>query len=220
MPPPYRAWLAMSNDPDNTRPADWRELNDFIWGQLGLPFGDALFVRSFNCNLPGQVNLHDHPEIAAAHAHDTLHGWGDYVHARSRGFDREDAVEAIALLDKHGLRPRVWVDHSTHPQNMLHNSTAGSTPQQVDGSGHVYRSFTYTLDLAAQLGIRFFWDGKLSAILGQDIDLSPWQWFRHRASSRFAAALLCAWHWLASQRLVTWRPPKKERKLPIRSCMF
>ena len=204
IPPPYRAWITISNDPDNTTVRDWQELHAYIWQDLMLPFGDALFVRSFNCNLPGQVNLHDNPEIANAHFHDTLHAWGDYVHSRSRGFDREDAVAAISLLKTHGLHPRVWVDHSTHPQNMLHNSTDGSTPRRVDGSGTVYESFTYTLDLAAELGIRYIWDGGLTPILGQDTPLSAREWYARQASSRLRAALLLAWHWLSTRGIVRW----------------
>jgi hypothetical protein len=202
LPPPYRAWLTISNDPDNTVLKDWRELDAYIWQELKLPLGDALFVRSFNCNLPGQVNLHDHPEIAAAHFHDTLHAWGDYVHARTRGFDRSDAEAAMALLESHGLRPRVWVDHSTHTQNMLHNSTDGSTPRQIDGSGTVYTSFTYTLDLATQLGVRYVWDGGLSPILGQDVPLSAREWYAHKVSSPLKAWLLLAWHWLSKLGIV------------------
>jgi len=198
MPPPWRAWLTISNDPDNTLERDWQQLHDCIWQDLRLPFGDALFVRSFNCNLPGQVNLHDHPHIGAAHHHDSLHAWGDYVHARTRGFDRSDAVEAIALLRSHGLRPQVWVDHSTNPQNMLHNSRDGSTPRTVDGSGAVYTSFTYTLDLATELGIRYVWDGALTPVLGQDVPLSPWAWYRTRTPSRAKAFALLAWHWLTA----------------------
>jgi len=204
IPPPYRAWITISNDPDNTFIRDWNELHTHIWQELKLPFGDALFVHSFNCNLPGQVNLHDNPEIADAHYHDTLHAWGDYVHSRSRGFDREDALGAISLLKSHGLHPRVWVDHSTHPQNMLHNSTDGSTPRRIDDSGNVYKSFTYTLDLVAELGIRYVWDGKLTAILGQDAPIAAREWYSHKGSSRLKTAFLLAWHWLSVLGIVRW----------------
>jgi hypothetical protein len=204
IPPPYRAWLTISSDPDNTVLRDWRELHSYIWDELALPFGDALFVRSHNCNLPGQVNLHDNPEIADGHYHDTLHGWGDYVHARTRGFDREDAVAAISLLHSHNLTPRVWVDHSTHPQNMLHNSKGGSTPEHVDGSGHVYKSFTYTLDLAAELGIRYLWDGRLTSILGQDTPISPRAWYSRGKSSAALTSFLLLWHWLSRVDFMPW----------------
>ena len=112
-PYPYKAWLTMANDPDNTEMRDWEELHGFIWEELGLPFGDSLFIRSFNRNLPAQVNLQDHPKIAKAHLHDIIHTWGDYMHGRRRGFDREDALEAIDMLNEHGLQPRVWIDHAS-----------------------------------------------------------------------------------------------------------
>ena len=40
----------MANDPDNTVIEDWKELHSFIWEDLALPFGDSLFVRTFNAN--------------------------------------------------------------------------------------------------------------------------------------------------------------------------
>lgn len=167
-PYPYKAWLTMANDPDNTTIEAWRELHGFIWEELGLPFGDSLFVRSFNQNLPDQVNLHDHPEIGTAHLHDIIHTWGDYMHARKRGFDREDAIEAAMDLAKAGIKPKVWIDHASFVGNMIHGTNKGAIKKLKDSSGLEYENFVYSLDIAWYLGIRYFWSGEVTDIVGQD----------------------------------------------------
>ncbi|MFM1876873.1 MAG: hypothetical protein RL266_2610 [Bacteroidota bacterium] len=167
-PYPYKAWVAIANDPDNTIISDWNELHGFIWEELKLPFGDSLFVRSFNENLPEQVSLEKFPEIAQKHHHDIIHTWGDYMHARRRGFDREDAVEAVAVLKGAGITPRVWIDHASFVGNMIHGTTKGAQADLVDSSGHVYSNFVYSLDLAIQAGVRYIWNGEVTPIIGQD----------------------------------------------------
>ena len=169
---PFKAWLTMANDPDNTVIEDWKELHSFIWEELKLPFGDSLFVRSFNQNLPNQVNLESHPEIGSAHHHDIIHTWGDYMHGRRRGFDREDAVEASESLKQAGIEPRVWIDHASFVGNMIHGTDKGAKDKLVDSSGHVYENFVYTLDVARELGIRYIWNGEVTDIVGQDRKLA------------------------------------------------
>jgi hypothetical protein len=167
-PYPYKGWLALANDPDNTVIEDWKELHSFIWEELELPFGDSLFVRSFNQNLPDQVSLETNPEIGSAHHHDIIHTWGDYMHARRRGFDREDAIEAAQTLKKAGIQPRVWIDHASFVGNMIHGTDKGAKDKLVDSSGHVYENFVYSLDVAKDLGIRYIWNGEVTDIVGQD----------------------------------------------------
>ena len=171
-PYPYKAWIAMANDPDNTVIEDWHELHDFIWKELELPFGDSLFVKSFNQNLPSQVNLEDNPEIGTAHHHDIIHTWGDYMHGRKRGFDREDAIEAAAVLKQKGISPKVWIDHASFIGNMIHGTNKGAKDKLLDSSGHVYQNFVYSLDIARELGIRYVWNGEVSGIIGQDRKLN------------------------------------------------
>lgn len=167
-PYPYKAWLTMANDPDNTLIDDWKELHGFIWEELGLPFGDSLFVRSFNQNLPDQVSLEKHPEIGTAHLHDIIHTWGDYMHGRRRGFDREDAIEAAETLKKAGILPKVWIDHASFVGNMLHGTRKGAIDKLIDSSGHEYENFLYSLDIARELGIRYIWNGEVTSVVGQD----------------------------------------------------
>lgn len=179
---PGTAWLALSSDPDNTLIEDWKELDQVIWKELGLPFGDTLFVRSFNLNLPQQVDLHRYPEILNSHPHDGIHTWGDYVWSGPKSFERVDAIEARETLARHGFRPRVWVDHSLFMGNMLHNHRYGTMPTVSDASGHVYPNPLYTLDIVKHVGVRYLWDGTITPILGQDRPLSTWQRYRQRAA--------------------------------------
>lgn len=171
-PYPFKAWLTMANDPDNTVIEDWKELHSFIWEELALPFGDSLFVRTFNANLPDQVSLETNPEIGKAHHHDIIHTWGDYMHGRRRGFDRDDAIEAAETLTKAGIQPRVWIDHASFVGNMIHGTDKGAKDKLVDSSGHVYQNFVYSLDVAKSLGIRYIWNGEVSDIVGQDRKLA------------------------------------------------
>ena len=182
-PYPARAWLALSSDPDNTLIEDWRELDRVIWKELGLPFSDSLFLRSFNLNLPEQVDLARHPEMLIAHPHDTIHTWGDYVWSGPKSFERVDAIEGREMLARMGMRPRVWVDHSLFMGNMLHNHRYGSMPTMTDASGHVYPNPLYTLDIVKHVGVRYLWDGTISQVLGQDRKVSRWGMHRWRHAS-------------------------------------
>lgn len=161
----------MANDPDNTQIEDWRELHAFIWGELKLPFGDSLFIRSINQNLPDQVNLTDNPEIGKAHLHDIIHTWGDYMHGRKRGFDREDAIEGAQMLRDAGIHPKVWIDHASFVGNMIHGTSKGAQHELKDSSGHVYENFVYSLDIVRELGIRYVWNGEVTSVVGQDREM-------------------------------------------------
>ncbi|MCW3125176.1 MAG: hypothetical protein JWO03_834, partial [Bacteroidetes bacterium] len=184
MPYPYMAWLCMSNDPDNTTTDNWTELHEYIWKELELPFGDALFLRSFNQNLPGQVNLADQPHILKAHAHDSLHFWGDYQHARQRAFDRQDAEDAERALAENNFTPRVWVDHSNNRANFIHSANEGTIPAFKDSSGVEYKNFNYSLDIAERVGIKYVWNGTITPYISQDTDLPYASYLKDMGMSR------------------------------------
>lgn len=186
---PAKAWMALSSDPDNTLIEDWSELDRVIWKELELPFGDSLFIRSFNLNLPEQVDLARHPHILAAHPHDTIHTWGDYVWSGPKSFERVDAIEGRETLAKAGFRPRVWVDHSMFMGNMLHNHRYGALPTMTDASGHVYPNPIYTLDIVKRVGVRYLWDGTITPVLGQDRPLSKWHMHKARAANTRGAVI-------------------------------
>lgn len=167
-PHPYKAWLSISNDPDNTTYNNWKELNEFIWELLELPFGDAFFIENNNFNLPDQVCLKKNPEIIRKHFHDSMHFWGDYQHSRNKNFDREDAINCIKFLKENNINPTVWVDHSFHIANIIHANGIGAKKQLIDASGIEYNNFQYTLDLVIEAGIKYIWGGNISKVIGQD----------------------------------------------------
>jgi|688.fasta_scaffold20462_7 hypothetical protein len=183
LPHPWSAWLTLSSDPDNTRHADWKELDRLIWQELGLPFSDSVFIRSYNIQLPDQVDLHGHPEVLGSHPHDTIHTWGDFMFAGTRGFDRSDAEAHLRTLEQMNFRPRVWVDHSMFIGNLLHNHKFGGIPEFKDASGYTYANQYYTLDLIRKAGVRYFWDGTITSVLGQDRELSLRQYHLERTGS-------------------------------------
>ncbi|MCT4623760.1 MAG: hypothetical protein N4A46_09065 [Schleiferiaceae bacterium] len=166
-PYPYKAWLTISNDPDNTDIAVWKELDDYLFNELNLDWANSVFLFNFNQNLPEQVSVKSHPEISDQSI-DTLHTWGDFVHAGEKGFTRNDAKEGLALLEKKGINPLVWVDHSRFTGNLIHENTWGGIPEHVDSSGNTYKVFEYSLDLIKKAGIRYAWNGNVTNVIGQD----------------------------------------------------
>jgi len=179
-PPPYRCWLTISNDPDNTTMEAWQELHSVIWERINLPFADTLFISNYNSVLANQVNLKDHPQIGCAHPHDTIHTWGDFTMSRTHCFTRDDAEEGLALLAEHGLAPRVWSDHAGFVGNLLHRATTIAAQTFKDASGNTYDNMYYTLDLIHRAGVRYIWDGEIeSSIWGQDRFVSRHEWYRH-----------------------------------------
>ncbi len=192
IPPPYRAWLTISNDPDLTKLDAWRELHSVIWEELQLPFADTFFVTSYNESFPDQVNLRDHPEIVAAHPHDTMHTWGDFLQNRSHRFSRDDAVDALRMLRQMDLQPRVWTDHSNFTGNLIHRARVRVQPELVDSSGHTYENFEYTADLIWKAGVRFIWDGEVTRHVGQDRRLTRREWYSARSSGAWKGML---WSW-------------------------
>ncbi|MBS2099087.1 hypothetical protein [Carboxylicivirga linearis] len=187
-PYPYKAWFTLCNDPDHTTPERWKIIHRLVWQELGLPFGDALFVSSHNQYLNDQVNLADHGQAILQHPYDILHSWGDFRHAGKRAFDREDAIKAIELLKAYGLEPRVWTDHSNFTGNFMHNSEMGAVRYTVDASGYRYENQRYSMDYAYDLGIRYIWDGKLSSVIGQGG--SHHNWVLRQKMIRFVSKII------------------------------
>ncbi len=192
-PPPYRCWLTLSNDPDNTTLAGWQELHRVIWQELALPFADSFFLFAYNDAIPDQVCVAAHPEILDAHPHDTMHTWGDYTMSESRLFSRREAQAGLDLLRQLGARPRIWTDHSDFIGNMLHRNTKGALPCIEDASGQVYDNCVYSLDLVRQAGVRYLWEGSnLTTVIGQDRPLGRGEWYRNQHGDGAKGRLL-AW---------------------------
>lgn len=166
-PYPYKAWFALSNDPDHTTIDRWKKLHNLIWEELQLPFADSLFTYSFNQHLPEQISLDKYGKKLVSHPYDTLHSWGDFKHAGNRCFSRDDANKAVRKIKSFGIKPLVWTDHSSFIGNFVHHSSLGSVPSTVDAAGYSYENQKYSLDLACDLGVRYMWDGKLTPVIGQ-----------------------------------------------------
>jgi len=168
IPFPYKAILSISNDPDNTTIENWHELNNFIFNELNLNWANAVFPTNKNLNLPEQVSLQQYPEIANQPT-DSIHTWGDFVHSGEYGFTRKDANQAVELLNKFNIHPKIWVDHSRFLGNLLHGKVRlGGKEFHSDASGLKYKNLEYTADLIHNLGIRYLWDGEITETIGQD----------------------------------------------------
>ncbi len=186
-PPPYKGWISLSSDPDSMTTESHKELNDFIWNELSLKFSDSLFPQSFNCNIPNQLNLQEHPEYFRNHFYDTIHTWGDFMHSKSKGFWKEDAKTAIELLKKNFIKPIIWTDHSRNPCNIVHGMGNDKElhPSYQDSTGKTHKNFHYTLDLIHGLGIRYIWDGKTTTFAGQNISLNRFLWYKNKVDSNY-----------------------------------
>lgn len=204
IPPPYRAWLTISNDPDFTTYAIWRQLDEFIWKELALPLADSFFLVNHNESLPEQVDLQRHPEIVKSHPHDTMHTWGDYLQSRKIRFSRDCASEGLAQMQKLHLSPRVWTDHSGFEGNLIHRATHAASRFTQDSAGHMYENFNYTLDLIRQAGVRYVWDGEAKKIIGQDREIGRTEHYRNSTRNRLKATLRATadWAFAPSTRLI------------------
>jgi hypothetical protein len=168
IPYPYKCWLSISNDPDNTSENAWVELNNFIFEELNLNWANSIFPVNRNLNLPDQLSLEKHPFIASQPT-DTIHTWGDFVHSGSQGFSRIEADYSLKLLKKWNINPKIWVDHSRFLGNLIHGKiNLGGKKSHVDASGIRYLNYEYTADMIHNLGIRYIWDGELTPIIGQN----------------------------------------------------
>lgn len=89
---------------------------------------------------------------------DCLHSFG------SRTTTREEAGRALEELDRHNCRIKIWVDHARVPTNFGSDVTMGS--------GDLVGSPAYHADLSTDYGIKYVWRGRVTSIIGQDIDRS------------------------------------------------
>ncbi|HTF33877.1 MAG TPA: hypothetical protein VK714_09285 [Myxococcota bacterium] len=189
-PPPFRAWLTLSNDPDNTIIEHWKQIHELVWEELALPFADSFFVFNHNEALPDQVNLVDHPEILDAHPHDSMHTWGDYMGTPKRRFNREEAELGLRRMAEAALRPLIWTDHAGSSCNLTHRGGTGGRASFTDASGHEYPNVDYSLDLIRAAGVRYAWDGNLTQhLVGQDRPVGRREWYAGLSSTPAKAVL-------------------------------
>ena len=187
-PPPYQAWFTISNDPDHTSYDRWQQLHQLIWEELQLPLADSFFITNYN-QLSEQASLKANPDMAQAHAYDTMHTWGDYMFAQEKNFTRDDAEAGKALLKEQNISPLIWTDHAKFAGNMRHNNILGSVKTIRDTAGYEYANQYYSLDYVYDIGVRYVWDGELTPIVGQDRILNKKDWYRYYSESERAAKI-------------------------------
>ena len=188
LPYPYRAMLAICSDLDETpdRHVYWeimRFLNtmeDTAMGPgVGLEVGNSIY---FDMS-PGQFaywNTDDAGReivrtlIQSGHI-DCLHSYGDLATTRKH------AARALDKLARHDCKLEVWVDHGTAVTNF------GSDIMQGHGDDICHKA--YHADLTIDYGIKYIWRGRVTSIMGQDIQASLNGIFRWRHPVRSGRTL-------------------------------
>jgi len=205
LPFPYRAAVALTLSPDRGLTLKeyvgaLRQLNT-VEGEeqgqgLGLEAGGAFFfyppdkdwLAYFNPPGPdGRPLRQVFNSLIRAGLIDVLDSFGGV-----QDFSRDSAVWALESLAGEGLVIRTWADRFESPDNIRYGGGRG---------GHAGR-IAHHADLTVKAGLRFFWLGRTSAILGQDVPLC-WRSFasvyrsEESLSSTFCAAVAFGRHFLA-----------------------
>lgn len=164
---PLKATLAICSDLDETPDAaTYFELMRFLNTNketsmgpgVGLEVGNTIYFDM----APGQFSYWNASEadrekirelIRSGHI-DCLHSFGDLATTRAH------AGRALDELTKHDCHIPVWVDHAVAPTNL------GADIMQ--GHGDEPSHPAYHADLTLSYGIRHFWRGRTSSVIGQD----------------------------------------------------
>ncbi len=175
-PYPYVAAFALSNDVDSMNRAAFEDWHGYVSGTGDTPYGPGLGlevadsfwmwagtrspVLAIHRQYPDELERIASPdvprivELARAGWLDTLHSFGNWRKDPAGQADRlghrADAEYALETLDRLGIKPRVFVNHSASPSNI--GSIWGSY-QKSDDPDHPM----YCLDLLRAAGMRYFW---------------------------------------------------------------
>jgi hypothetical protein len=172
---PYRAALALNNDVDSMSREAFEDWHGFVNGReptaygpgLGLEVGDSFWVWAGPPNIlalhrcyPDQPSPTDSPdlprivELSRAGWLDTLHSLGNWRPPadgdRSQLGKRREAQYALEKLDRLGVKPRVYVNHSSSPSNV---GAIWGTYQRADDPNHPL----YCMDLYRAFGFQYYW---------------------------------------------------------------
>ncbi len=183
-PYPYKAALSVANDLDNMSWEDFCEVRKFLNTEMdtlmgrgvGLEIGDTFWFYSL---LPNQVSyfrgVSDKRfpysglllEMAKAGYLDCLHSYGDFSRWENPSnpiyFNRKLAERAVEEALKNGVYFDTYINHGDNfnIQNIF--------LQLIRAEGDNPKSEAYHTDLTIdELGVRFYWSGELSAVVGQD----------------------------------------------------
>jgi len=171
IPYPYKAMLAICSDLDETPDKNvyWEIMKflnttkDTAMGTgVGLEVGNSIYFDMpqdqfayWNTDDVGREMVR--ALIHSGHI-DCLHSFGDFA------TKREHAAKALDELEKYGCKLQIWIDHGTAVTNF------GSDIMQGHGDevGHP----AYHADLTIGYGIKYVWRGRVTSVLGQDIQAS------------------------------------------------
>jgi len=206
-PYPFQAALAISTDNHGNFPPQHfidahRLLNseeDTPYGPgLGLEIADSFWFFSGN---PGRAftyfkGLNAEPSkfaplfrkyIRSGYV-DTLHTYGDF--SQPGVFRREFAMRAVEEMRSYNLNVPVWVNHGN--KHNVQNLNKGIPHHQ----GAITHSPAYHSDLTIQAGVRFYWNSRLTRVVGQErtLTLGEYVKFQWECSLHTIArvALACA----------------------------
>jgi hypothetical protein len=184
VPYPYRAMLAICSDLDETPDgAVYYEIMRYLnttestsmGPGVGLEVGNTIYFDMppgqfayWSADEPGREMVRT--LIRSGHI-DCLHSFGDLATSR------QHVERALDELVRHDCRLSVWIDHATAPTNF------GSDIMQ--GQGDVPESPVYHADLTCDYGLQYVWRGRVTSVIGQDVDreFSPIWSAKHPFSS-------------------------------------
>lgn len=169
-PYPYKAAVTISNDTDRMRANAFDDLHDFVNGTgetpygpgLGLEMSDSFWLWSErNCfalfhAAPFEKDAALSPDaeriiaLAKGGVLDMLHSFGEWL--GERALTRDDIARGLDLLDRHGVKPRVWVNHGGGPK-MTHQ-IEGRWARGHHGDDPAHESYCH--DLLRQAGFLYF----------------------------------------------------------------
>jgi hypothetical protein len=171
LPYPYAAMLAICSDLDETpsREVYWESTkflntteNTSMGRGVGLEVGNTIYFDMpaaqfsyWNTDDRGRAMLH---ELMRSGYVDCLHSFGDCAATRAH------AGRALDALIKHDCKPEVWIDHAVAPTNF------GADIMQ--GSGDLPQSAAYHADLTCGFGVKYVWRGRVTSVIGQDVNRS------------------------------------------------
>ena len=134
---------------------------------LGLEVGGSVFFYppspdwTAYLNPPGpegQENRMIYNALIRAGIIDVLDSYGQDVR-----FNREMAEHALKALSEQGLNLSTWADRFKSPDNIDSSGGRGSHPNRM----------AYHLDLTVAAGLKYFWLGRDTSIVGQEV---PFDW--------------------------------------------
>jgi len=178
-PYPYRCAFTICSDIDGT--GSLREFlviqeylntrNETVLGQgLGLEIGNSFYGVTKDEQLgfisQDSVNAEVISELVGM-------GYVDVIHSFAYAEGRAEIAKTVQALVDRDCRLDVWVNHSRDSSNVgRFSSTRASSLGDNIGSGVYHTDFSLP-----QLGLRFFWIGDVSAIVGQGRPVAPAAFF-------------------------------------------